>query len=336
MEKEVEKKESGKILIIVLVLIIIGLASFIVYDKVLKNNNNQNKETKEEIQENKKDDKEEKEENKIYGYLAIFDEETSRILELNSNGDNKELANKNGRIYGFRISHNNLYYYIQGDKETAYYIDLSSTKKESIELISGKDVVDYYFDSNDKYLFATSIKGVNRYDLESKNSTNMLSNIRTSEVFIANNKIYVAGQKIINSYNVSEEESYYTANFDGENIEEITKIEFEKTKDGLNNIEEINSYNEQMFIYNNKKVMLSSDMKEILYDNETIYKADTNKKLQLLYSEERETIGFMEYSFDGESTKNQKYYIYDIENKEVKETSKEKLYNFSLIVTESN
>jgi hypothetical protein len=44
----------------------------------------------------------------------------------------------------------------------------------------------------------------------------------------------------------------------------------------------------------------------------------------------------MEYSFDGESTKNQKYYIYDIENKEVKETSKEKLYNFSLIVTESN
>jgi uncharacterized protein YxeA len=213
MEKEVEKKESGKILIIVLVLIIIGLASFIVYDKVLKNNNNQNKETKEEIQENKKDDKEEKEENKIYGYLAIFDEETSRILELNSNGDNKELANKNGRIYGFRISHNNLYYYIQGDKETAYYIDLSSTKKESIELISGKDVVDYYFDSNDKYLFATSIKGVNRYDLESKNSTNMLSNIRTSEVFIANNKIYVAGQKIINSYNVSEEESYYTANY---------------------------------------------------------------------------------------------------------------------------
>ena len=279
----------------------------------------------------KKEKQEEKEKNTIYGYLAAFNDNESRIIELNTINDNKELARTDGRIYSFRINNNKLYYSYQNDLETAAYIDLASNDKKEIELISGKDVVDYYFDSNEKYLFASSLNGIKRYDLKTKELKEYSYDIRTNEVYIVNNKVYFNGQKKINNNSVSEDFYNYTIDFDGNDLKEINKEEYENQKDKLNNYEVINDYNEMFLIYNNKRISITKDLSSILYDNKEIYKADAGKEIHLKYSLDNKKIGFVEFNNNGEETGDIKYYTYDINSKKINEVNNNELYDLSFI-----
>ena len=157
-------KKSKTILIVGIILFallaigaVCGYAYYLKEIKVYPEEQVIDKKSEEEKAQKEKELKEKIKNNKVYGYLALKDGEKSRIVELNSNIEDKVIKEVNGGIYSFRILHNKLYYYYQYDNEVASYIDLSSKDKKNVDMISGPEVVDYYFDSNDKYLFSSAL-----------------------------------------------------------------------------------------------------------------------------------------------------------------------------------
>jgi len=204
MQKNVKKCNGSIIVIALLVIVIVGLIGYICYDKGVfgkkesKNNNeNTNEETNEQSQKG--------EENDIYGYAFMELEylpsdssgnESYRILELHKNSEDKVLVsydvNKKDsidRVNGvgnLKLVNDKIYYQLYYSSEengiftynNIMYIDLSSDKKEPIELLNWKQDSNNYektlsdFKITDDYVYFNTIGCEHyKYNIKTKELT---------------------------------------------------------------------------------------------------------------------------------------------------------------------
>ena len=287
-------------IILLLVIIVIGIL-------FIKNSKKNNKEI----------------ENDIYGYLVYKQDEQYTLVELHSNSSNKEILHQKNMILSLSFKHNSLYYYYQNsDDRTTHFMTMSTKDLKPVELKVEKNGYSSMVDSDDDYIFTTSygkeIVRTNRKNNEEK----VVSNYPTDRMFIHNSRLYVESQN-----------KYYSINLDGKNEKEITKEEFDKYKEEVGYKEEEYLYYEQYLIINDKKVEITYNQDIIKYDNKEIYKAEDGRQIMLYYTDKENKIAFLEYDGRNMSLEDPKYYIYDLETKELQEVTENDIYESTFIYT---
>lgn len=314
------------IITILLIIIAVGI-TYIVTGK--KNNKESENNNTQEAQENNQQN-----ESDIYGYTVIVsgkDRTASKIVELHKSGKNNILAEYSDRIYSFTKKHNMLYYLIQieGKKNDttitkSYYIDLNDPKLEPVELSSGIEV-GYYFDFNDEYLFYTDYqKGLKRYNRNTKKEEIIYKDKGVFELFIVDEKLYIM------SYSSSQNEEYYTIDFNGENLKSINKDEYDKAAKSIDYIDTTPNYEDQYLIYNNNKVSLADEQTKLMYNGEEIYSTKNNRKIMLIYSLNQDEIAFIEHAGELELIE-EEYYIYNLKTNSLTKTTSNNVYEFEVI-----
>lgn len=266
---------------------------------------------------------------KVYGYVALTSNSNSKIMELHTIKDNVELDNVNNMIYGFTMKNNKLIYYTKNSngKSTVKYIDLDDSKLDSKTIVEDINI-DNTFDITDKYLVvALQNKGVKKYDLKTGEYSIILDTIGSYDFFILDNKMYGTTYKYENKKSV---QKYYTCTLDGYEFNWIEKEKYEELK---NSKDKITQNNKMYLIVNGKKVTLSEDNKQLLYNGEVIYSTNNNK-IRLMYTEDKEKIAFAEYTSKNNENLDEEYFTYNIENKNISKVSKNSLYDLIFIPAE--
>ena len=332
---EERKSNTGLVVLItILVITVLGLTGFVVYDKVLK---------KDKVEPNTTDNSSNVENNGkqisdiVYGYAEIHNADVysgdfgSKIIELHSNGNNKELVSYSDRIYSFTMKHDKLFYYTQsGDKsnnEKTYYIDLNDNNLNPVELTSGIDV-EYYFDIDENNLYiARQHKGIKKYNFNNKQGEFIATSVGAYELFVLNNKIYA------HTYGESSyDNKYYTISVDGTDLEWINENTYDNAKTIVKYKGTIDDWDKVYYLYNNVKVSLSSDRKQLLYGGKIIFKAADGKNIKLRYSTNPNEIAFVESKFEHFEDVDEVYYKYNLSDGTISETSANNVYDVSLII----
>ena len=341
---EVVNKSNKKIIIIVsfLILIIVGLIGYICYDKGVfgkKNNIEPN------VNENSSIEKQNNDNivySSIYGFAYVYkNEKEYKMMALNSNGSDIELNSGQGSIT-FYIKNNKLLYtntransnsasYIQ----KVYYIDLDDKSYKPMELASGIGIYDY-FDFNSNYLFSRNglddIKGIVRYDLNTKEKIIFEKDVYANGFFINDNKLYYYYTDYSFSNSNTPVDLYYTIDFDGKNKKSITKEEYDKVVSDSGYKEEIGTYNDVYFIKNNKKVYIDKELHNLYLDDKIVYtSSNTSRSIVLEYSEDPNIICFREVTMNtGEVPL--KSYFYHIDTDKLEEINENQVISFREII----
>ena len=325
-----EKKNKGLVvLVIVLIILLLGLGGYVVYDKVITNKN-QSSSADQKFNQNKNVKGVEEQKDNVYGYAIINNDSESKVVELHSNINNKVISTLNDRIYSFTMKHNKLFYYSQSANENylekTFYIDLSDSNLKSVELTSGVDV-EYYFDFDENNLYTAMQKsGIKKYNFNSKQEEYIAQNVGAFEVFVANNKIYAT------TYDESSNEKYYTILNNGNEFTWINQNEYDNAKKSIQYKKVVENYSDMYYFYNNNKVSLTSDRKEIMYGDKSIFKASDGKVIELKYTTTPNEIAFGEYIFENYQAIEEKYYKYNLSTNNLTETTNNEIYNVELII----
>ena len=257
-----------------------------------------NQQTKKENKENKTNDNEDE----VYGYLT----DAENIIELRKSGNANVLVStysSKRNIQDEHIEHNKLFYTIHDfDKESdeVYYIDLNSKSKTSVLIYKankGDKLSNVTFiDFDGKYvIFAEEEKTdesvaykIGKYSLKTKNVEFISQTVSVDKTFLSpsihyafilNNVIYLKLYGHRDSYNYyNQSYNFYKIGVDGSNLLQIGEEEY---NDAIKTVGYIETHpnDDKYLFYNNKKILLSEDKKQILYGDDVIYTA-TKKEIR--------------------------------------------------------
>lgn len=263
----------------------------------------------------------------VYALVLINDENHSAIRELRK-GDDRDIVDLDGRkINSFSIKHNRLYYTVIENKlETVFFIEFADEMLPIGTLIDSVNV-SYNYDFNEKYLFsADGLKGIKKYDLETKEVTNFMKDEKAFDLFIYDNRLYVETQTDDNY-----ESKYYSVDFDGKDLTWITEEEYKKYSDVIGYIKVSEEDENYFFIKEDKVIKLSEDRTKLVINDEEVYETSDGHVLSFLYDDIESCVGLMEYKNKSDSMIDVKYYKVDIEKNEILETIFSPGLNISLI-----